>query len=192
LAKILESNGYRIFSVSDSKGTATDCKNGLPVEMLKKYKEETGSVANYPGAEKSEKEMTCFEQDADILVPAALENTIHKDNAKVIKAKVILELANGPVTPEADEILKNMGVLVVPDILANAGGVTVSYFEQVQNAAGYYWKEQEVLEKLKETILEAFDSVWMKKEKHQTDMRTAAHILALERVAAAMRDRGQV
>lgn len=188
MAKILDKAGYKIISVSDSKGTVNDCK-GLPIDAIAKYKEETGSVANYPAAE-GEKGLTCFEQDADILIPAALENTIHKDNAEVIKAKVILELANGPVTPEADKILEKKGVLVVPDILANAGGVTVSYFEQVQNAYGYYWSEEEVLSKLKELMDKAFDDVWMKKEEYKTSMRTAAYILALERVAKAMKDRG--
>lgn len=189
MAQILEKAGFKIVSVSDSKGTATDCKNGLSVEMLMKYKKETGSVANYPGAQGSNK-MECFEQEADILVPAALEGTIHKGNAEVVRAKVVLELANGPVTPEADEILNKKGIMVIPDILANAGGVAVSYFEQVQNAYGYYWTEKEVLEKLEKLMHEAFDDVWMKKEKYKTDLRTAAYILAIERVAQAMRDRG--
>jgi len=191
MAKILERAGYKIVSVSDSHGTATDCKNGLPVETLMQYKMKTGSVANYPGAEGS-KELSCMEQDADILIPAALENSIHADNAELIKAKIILELANGPITPEADEILKQKGVLIIPDILANAGGVTVSYFEQVQNAYGYYWKEEEVLEKLEEVMTRSFEDVWMKKEEYKTDLRTGAYILAFSRVAQAMRDRGMV
>jgi len=99
-------------------------------------------------------------------------------------------LANGPISPEADEILNQMGVLVVPDILANAGGVTVSYFEQVQNAYGYYWTEKEALNKLEGVMRKSFDEIWAVKEKHQTDMRTAAYILAVSRVAQAMRDRG--
>jgi len=190
MAKILEQAGYRIVSVSDSKGTATDCKNGLAVEALMKYKKETGTVANYPGAQGSQ-ELNCFEQEADILIPAALENSIHKDNAEAIKAKLIVELANGPITAEADEILNKKGVLIVPDILANAGGVAVSYFEQVQNAYGYYWTEAEVLAKLENLMRAAFDDVWMKKESYKTDMRTGAYILAIERVAEAMRSRGR-
>lgn len=190
MAKILEKEGYKIVSVSDSHGTATECDMGLPVEALMKYKQETGSVANFPGAKGSNK-LQCFEQDADILVPAALENSITKDNAKLVKARLIIELANGPITPEADEILNRKGTLIVPDILANAGGVAVSYFEQVQNAYGYYWTESEVLEKLKTLMDQAFQSVWTKKEEYKTDMRTAAYILALERVAQAMRDRGR-
>jgi glutamate dehydrogenase/leucine dehydrogenase len=189
MAQIMERAGYKIVSVSDSHGTATDCKNGLPVEALMKYKKETGSVANYPGAEGSEK-LNCFEQEADILIPAALENSIHKDNADAIRAKLIVELANGPITPEADEILNKKGVLIIPDILANAGGVAVSYFEQVQNAYGYYWTEEEVLKKLENLMNSAFQDVWMKKEEYKTSMRNGAYILAIERVATAMRDRG--
>ncbi|HLN19241.1 MAG TPA: Glu/Leu/Phe/Val dehydrogenase [Patescibacteria group bacterium] len=191
IAKIMEKSGFKIVSVSDSHGTATDCKNGLSVEMLMKYKKETGSVANYPGADGTNK-LTCFEQDADILVPAALEGTIHKDNADVIKARIILELANGPVTSEADEIFDKKGVMVIPDILANAGGVGVSYFEQIQNATSLYWSEGEVLKRLEKMMHTAFEDVWMKKEQYKTNLRTAANILAVERVAQAMKDRGRV
>lgn len=189
MAQIMERSGYKIISVSDSHGTATDCKNGLSVEALMKYKKETGSVANYPGADTTNK-FECMEQDADILIPAALENSITKDNADLIKAKLIVELANGPITPEADEILNSKGVLIVPDILANAGGVAVSYFEQVQNAYGYYWTEEEVLAKLENLMAAAFQDVWMKKEEYKTSMRNGANILALERVVEAMKARG--
>ena len=188
MAKILYKMGYKIVAVSDSRGTAVNCM-GLDPEEVEKHKMQTGSVANYAGAEKIVG-AHCFEQEADILIPAALENAITKDNAHTIKAKVIIELANGPVSPEADEILNKMGVLVVPDILANAGGVTVSYFEQVQNAYGYYWTEKEALNKLEGVMRKSFDEIWAVKEKHQTDMRTAAYILAVSRVAQAMRDRG--
>lgn len=188
IAKILFKMGYKIVAVSDSRGTAVNCM-GIDPDEIEKHKEKTGSVANYAGAEKIVG-AHCFEQDADILIPAALENSITKENAHIIKAKVIIELANGPVTPEADEILNKKGILVVPDILANAGGVTVSYFEQVQNAYGYYWTEKEVLNKLEGVMRKSFDEIWTLKEKHRTDMRTAAYILAVSRVAQAMRDRG--
>lgn len=188
MAQILQTNGYKIIAVSDSKGTVVNCM-GLDVKELYKHKQKTGSVANYMGAEELGA-AHCFEQEADILIPAALENSIHKDNAREIKAKLIIELANGPITPEADEILMDMGVLVVPDILANAGGVTVSYFEQVQNAYGYYWSEEDVLQKLEKIMRTAFDAIWDKKEEHKTDMRTAAYVLAVERIAQAMKDRG--
>jgi glutamate dehydrogenase/leucine dehydrogenase len=188
MARILQKAGYKIIAVSDSKGTAVNMM-GLDAEEVYKHKQKTGSVANYLGAEEIGGKH-CFEQEADILIPAALENSIHKDNARTIKAKLIVELANGPITPEADEILLDMGVVVVPDILANAGGVTVSYFEQVQNTYGYYWTEQEVLEKLEKIMRRSFEEIWDKKLKHQTNMRTAAYILAIERIAQAMKDRG--
>lgn len=188
MAKILQKEGYKIIVVSDSRGTAVNCM-GLDSESVMKHKIKTGSVANYPGAEEMGG-MHCFEQDSDILIPAALENTITKDNANMIKAKIILELANGPITPEADEILRNKNILVIPDILANAGGVTVSYFEQVQNAYGYYWSEKKILNRLEEIMVNSFNAVWEKKEEYKTDMRTGAYILALFRVAEAMRDRG--
>ena len=124
------------------------------------------------------------------MVPAALENQITAANADAVKAKLIVELANGPTTPEADAVLFKKGIVVAPDILANAGGVTVSYFEQAQNASNYYWSEAEVLEKLKKIMVEAFDSVWEKKEKYAVDLRTAAFVLAVERVAEAMKARG--
>ncbi len=189
MAKILRQMGYKIIAVSDSRGTAVNCM-GLDPEELLKHKGKTGSVANYPGAEEVGA-MHCFQQEADILIPAALENSIGPEEAKIIKAKVIIELANGPVTPAADEVLASKGVLVVPDILANAGGVTVSYFEQVQNASGDYWTEEKVLHKLEKKMRDSFNQVWEAKEKHQTDMRTAAYILAVSRVAQAMRDRGR-
>jgi glutamate dehydrogenase len=161
----------------------------LDVQGLIEHKEKSGSVKNYPGGEKFVG-AHCFEQDMDILIPAALENSITKENVENIKAKLIVELANGPITPEADEILLQKGKLIVPDILANAGGVMVSYFEQVQNAYGYYWNEHEVMGKLEGGMRQSFEQIWAVKEKHQTDLRTAAYILAVERVAQAMKDRG--
>lgn len=123
---------------------------------------------------------------------AALENSVTAENAGSIKAKVIIELANGPVTKEATEILTDKNVVIVPDILANAGGVAVSYFEQVQNAYNYYWEEKDVLEKLEKIMNVAFEEVWARKENYATDMRTGAYILAVERIAQAMKDRGWV
>jgi glutamate dehydrogenase len=188
MALILQAMGYKITTVSDSKGMVVNC-SGLDVEELINYKKKTGSVKNFPNGERVEGSL-CLEQDADILIPAALENSIHKDNAPAIKAKLIVELANGPVTPEADEILGAKGVLVVPDILANAGGVVVSYIEQVQNAYNFYWTKNKVLQKLEEIMCRSFAEIWEVKEKYKIDMRTAAYILAVGRVAQAMRDRG--
>lgn len=189
IADILKKAGHRIMAVSDSRATIVN-PAGLDPEEVLKHKKTTGSVAGYPGAEGLGVEH-CLEQDVDILIPAALENTINRNNAEDIKAKIILELANGPVTAEADEILKKKGVLVLPDILANAGGVTVSYFEQVQNTYGLYWSEREVLGKLEAVMVKSFGDVWERKERFGADMRTGAYLLALDRVAQAMRDRGR-
>ncbi len=192
MAKILSGLGYKIVAVSDSKGGVKTMNNEqLAINNLEKYKQEHGSVDGFEGTETITNEQL-LELDVDVLVPAALENQITVGNADRIKAKVVLELANGPTTPEADEIMFKKGILVVPDVLSNAGGVTVSYFEQVQNAYNYYWTENEVLEKLKKIMDDAFEAVWNTKEKYSIPMRTAAFVLAVERIATAMKDRGGV
>lgn len=188
MAEILQKHGYRIIAVSDSQGIISNCM-GLDIVELKKHKEKTGKVVGYVGGESSE--IHCSAHDADIFIPAALENSITLENVKKIKAKLIVEVANGPITPEADHVLAKRNILVVPDILANAGGVAVSYFEQVQNAYGYYWKEEEVLEKLEEKMKDSFNRVWEEKMRHTTTMRMGAYILAVKRVADAMKDRGR-
>lgn len=187
MAKILYSLGYKIVAASDSKGGVKNL-NGLDVEKLDQHKEKTGSVVGFEGTETISNE-ELLEMDVNVIIPAALENVITAENAARVKAKMIVELANGPVTPEADEILHKNGILFVPDILSNAGGVTVSYFEQVQNAMNYYWTEQEVLEKLEKIMVKAFHEVWETKEKYNIDMRTAAFVMAVERVAQAMKAR---
>ncbi|MDA3839556.1 MAG: Glu/Leu/Phe/Val dehydrogenase [Patescibacteria group bacterium] len=189
LAQILQDKGYKIIGASDSKGTIVN-PMGLDVRKLQAYKNLTGSVHNYEGGECLEPEMG-ISQDVDILVPAALEDYINEDNAKSVKAKIIVELANGPVTPVADKILNEKNILVIPDILANAGGVAVSYLEQVQNSYGFYWSEEEVLAKLKAIMDKSFIEVWEKKEEYQTSMRMGAYALAVSRVAQAMKDRGR-
>lgn len=188
MAKILYSLGYKIVAASDSKGGVKNM-NGLDVEKLDQHKEKTGSVVGFEGTESVSNE-ELLEMDVHVLVPAALENVITGENAARVKAKMIVELANGPVTPEADEILHKNNVLFVPDILSNAGGVTVSYFEQVQNASNYYWTEEEVLEKLERIMVRAFNEVWETKEKYGINMRTAAFVRAVERVTEAMKLRG--
>ena len=181
MAKILDEKGYKVVSVSDSKGGIKNTE-GLNIEKLNEHKAITRSVIDFEGTENISNE-EILELDVDILVPAALENVITKENAQNIKAKAVVELANGPTTPEADEILKEKGVVVVPDVLANAGGVTVSYFEWDQNVKGEHWSEEDVLEKLEKIMVNAFDEVWETKEKYSIDMRTAAFVKAVERVA---------
>ena len=131
-----------------------------------------------------------LELDVDILIPAALENQITQKNAGKINAKIIVELANGPTTKDADEILNKKKVLVVPDILANAGGVTVSYFEWVQNKAGFYWTREDVYNKLESIMIQSFKDVKERSEKYNVDMRTASYILALERITSAIEAKG--
>ena len=188
MAEILSENGYKITAASDTKGGVGN-PAGLDAKKLEEHKKNTGSVIGFVGGENLNADILDIE--TDILILAALENVVTAENADKIKAKVILELANGPVSPEADEILNKKGVIIVPDILANAGGVAVSYLEQVQNAYMYYWSEEEVLSKLKEMMGKGFNDVWVAKESNRTSMRKGAYILAVARVAQAMRDRGQ-
>jgi glutamate dehydrogenase/leucine dehydrogenase len=183
-ARLLHEIGCKIIAVSDSRG-AIYAPNGLdPIKVLE-HKNKTGSVLDYPDSKVLTNEQL-LELDCDILVPAALENQITQGNAANIKAKILAEGANGPVTPEADEILFNRGVFVIPDILANSGGVIVSYFEQVQNQMNYYWPEDEVRAKLKQTITKAFNDVLSMSKQHNANMRVAAYILAVKRVADAL------
>lgn len=197
-AKILSNEDYSVVAVSDSRGgiiQESRIKNqesrmeGLDIEKVLEFKKKTGSVVGFQRTKQITNEELLI-LDVDVLIPAALENQITAKNAKDIKAKIILELANGPTTPEADKILDAKGILVVPDILANAGGVLVSYFEWAQNRMGYYWDEAEVNAKLKKQMVKSFNDVWDRKEKYGVDTRVAANILALERVVKAMKLRG--
>ncbi|MCT4592227.1 MAG: Glu/Leu/Phe/Val dehydrogenase [Candidatus Gracilibacteria bacterium] len=189
-AQILKAQGFEIVGVSDSKGGIYS-ESGLNVDEIMKIKNETGSVQNTPNVEKCTNE-ELIEKNCDILILAALENQVHKDNANNIKAKIILELANGPITPEADEILCEKGVEVIPDILANAGGVTVSYFEMVQNAMNYYWTEEEVQAKLKTIMEQSLEDVLREKNRCKCDMRTGAFISAIARIEKALSLRGRI
>ena len=183
-ARLLHEVGCKIIAVSDSKGGACN-PEGLDPEKVLAHKDKTGSVVDYPGSTFITNEQL-LELECDILVPAALENQITKANADKIKAKIVAEGANGPVTPDADEILFKKGIFVIPDILANSGGVIVSYFEQVQNQMNYYWTEEEVRNKLKETITKAFHDVLNMSKQHNVNMRIAAYMLAVKRVADAL------
>lgn len=189
LAKILQEAGYRVVALADSKGTIYNEK-GLDIALLEAHKKETGKLTGANAGEELSRE-AILGLPVDILIPAALENAVHEDNVHEVRAKVIVEVANGPVTPEAEAALVKRGVTVVPDVLANAGGVTVSYFEQVQNAYNYYWDEAEILEKLKQIMDTASDAVWQEKERYQTTARMGAYALAVKRVAEAMQDRGK-
>jgi len=186
-ARLLHEVGCKIIAVSDSKGGIYN-PNGLDPEKVLEHKNRTGSVVDYPESTFITNEQL-LELECDVLVPAALENQITKANADRIKAKIVAEGANGPTTPEADEILFKKGVFVIPDILANSGGVIVSYFEQVQNQMNYYWTEEEVRNKLKETITKAFYDVLEISKQYNANMRVAAYMLAVKRVADALMTR---
>ncbi|MFN3741197.1 MAG: Glu/Leu/Phe/Val family dehydrogenase [Anaerolineales bacterium] len=180
--------GLKVVAVSDSKGGIYN-PEGLDYEQVMAHKAKTGSVINFPGAQFVSNE-EILELDVTILIPAALENVINESNADRIKAKIIAELANGPTTPEADKILYQKGVYVIPDFLCNAGGVTVSYFEMVQNAYGYYWEEEEVHERLDKKMTKAFWTVHEMAQQRKVHNRLAAYLVAVSRVAEAVRLRG--
>ena len=189
--------GSKVVAISDSKG-GVYCEDGLDFKKLKEVKEKTGSVQNYEG--KNTKKISneeLLESKVDVLIPAAIENQITGDNADKINAKIVLELANGPVTPEADKILWEKGILDLPDFLVNSGGVIVSYFEWVQNLQAYYWTADEVYKKLDTIITNSFNSVidtqkqYASKDK-KISPRTAAYIVAVSRVVAAMKARGWI
>ena len=187
-AEILHSMGFTVLGVSDSSGGVYNEKGIDPFAVMKTKKEE-GSVT------KSSEGKTCtneelLEKKCDVLVLAAMENQVTEKNANKIKAKIFLELANGPTTAEADEILSKKGVIIIPDILANSGGVTVSYFEWVQNQAGYYWPIEEVEAKLKRVMVEALNRILKFRQKHKCTMREAAYISAFDRLDKALKMRG--
>lgn len=182
--------GAKVVAVCDSKG-AVCCLNGLPSQEIAKQKQKTSSVLNCQGSECITQE-ALVEMDVDVLVLAALEGVLTAKNADRVKAKVIVELANGPTTPEADEIIYKKGIHVIPDFLCNAGGVTVSYFEMVQNASMYYWDEKEVRERLDKRMTRAYHEVFDMSEKYHINMRKAAYAVAVSRVVEAMKARGWV
>lgn len=187
-ALILQKYGAKIVAISNSR-LCIYSDNGIDVEKLMEYREKTGNIAGFADTKELPKE-DIFTLDVDILVPAALENVITSQNADKIKAKIVAEGANGPTTPEADEILDKKGVWVIPDILANAGGVTVSYFEWVQNLYGFYWTEEEVLKREEQLMVDAFNNVYDISQKYNVNMRTAAYMLSIKRVAEAMKAKG--
>lgn len=187
MARFMDEAGAKVVAISDSKG-AVYCNEGIDVEKAIEHKQNTGYVEGLEGTQKLEYDLLTM--DCDILVPAALENVITQDNAHNVKAKIIAEAANGPTTPEATEILYEKGTLIIPDILASSGGVTVSYFEWVQNNEGFYWTEEEVTEKLEQKMKKAFNKVYNIAQEQGVGMRLAAHIAGIEKVVEAMRLRG--
>jgi glutamate dehydrogenase (NAD(P)+) len=187
-AKLLAREGCRVIAVSDSKGGVYNSK-GLDMESLLSYKKETGSIIGFKGAETiTNAELLAI--TCDILVPAAIEYQITASNAAQVKAKIVVEGANGPTTPEADKILYDNGVLVIPDVLANIGGVIVSYFEWVQNIESFFWDEEEINNRLQKIITNAFAEVLEISKAEKTDIRSAAHMLAIKRLVSAMSIRG--
>ena len=188
LARFLAEDGANVIAISDSTAGLHNPK-GIDVQAAFAHKRETGTLAGFRGAEAITNEELLL-VECDVLAPCALEQVITTDNAAQVKAKIVVEGANGPVTPSADEILEEKGILVLPDILANAGGVVVSYFEWVQGLQEYFWKEAEVNAKLNDIITRAFNETWATMESRGVSMRLAAYGLAVRRVAEATTTRG--
>jgi glutamate dehydrogenase/leucine dehydrogenase len=187
-AHLLDGAQADVIAVSDSQGCIYD-KNGLHIPKLMTHKERTGSVVDFPGSEPiTPDELLAL--DCDILIPAALENSINGKNAPSVRARIIAEAANGPLTPEADQILNDKGAFIIPDILCNAGGVTVSYFEWVQNEQHLHWDLAEVNTRLEKVMNRAFQEVLDTHQERRVDMRTAANVVAIARVVEATTTRG--
>lgn len=187
-ARLLHEAGARVVAVSDAHG-AVYHPEGLVPRAVREHRDRTGSVVGFPGAQ-TITNAELLELDCDLLVPAAIENQITRHNAAAVKAKVVVEGANGPTTPQADEILRQRGVFVVPDILANAGGVVVSYFEWVQDRYGYFWREDQVRTRLEAKMRQAFHDVLELSTQLGVDLRTGAYCLGVQRIVEARRLRG--
>ncbi|GAB4073858.1 NAD-specific glutamate dehydrogenase [Barrientosiimonas marina] len=189
LSKFMHDEGAKVVGISDAYGAIYDA-NGLDVDYLLEKRDSFGTVTNQFDNPISNKEL--FSQDCDILIPAAIANQITEENARDIKASIIVEAANGPTTREATKILTDRGVLLVPDVLASSGGVTVSYFEWVQNNQGYYWSAENVANMLQSNLVNAFNKVYDASETHKVNMRLAAFMVGIRRLAEAVRFRGWV
>src|SRR5207245_373976 len=186
-AQLLAKGGAKVIAVSDSHAGVVN-PAGLNVEELLAFKVKTHSVEGFPGAEAISSE-ALVELQCDILIPAALENQITMQNAERVKARIVAEAANGPTTPDADLLLHNRGIMVIPDVLANAGGVTVSYFEWVQDLQELFWDEDDVNRRLERVMVKAFADVHGTAKKYKIDMRTGAYIVGIQRVATEMSTR---
>src|ERR1700733_13996037 len=187
-AKLMSRAGFKVVCIIEWDGAVYNAK-GLDIPALAKHRNETGSIKGFEGGEPIDKTEAMF-LETDVLLPAAKENVITSENAHRLRTKILCEGANGPTTPVADPVLAEKGIFVIPDILANAGGVTVSYFEWVQDRQGYFWNEQMVNDRLEEIMINSFQDVVAYAEKHQVNNRTAAYMLALDRVAYAIKLRG--
>jgi glutamate dehydrogenase (NAD(P)+) len=187
-AKLMSAAGFKIIAIVEYDGAVYN-PHGLDIPRLQTHRKETGSITGFQGGEDMDKAEAMF-LECDVLIPAATENVITSQNADRIRCKILCEGANGPTTPLGDEILASKGVFVIPDILANAGGVTVSYFEWVQDRQGFFWNERLVNERLQEIMDESFDAVVEFADTHRVHNRTAAYMLALDRVVRAIRLRG--
>ena len=188
IARLVAQDGGRVVAACDSRSGIVS-ESGLDIQAALKHKEETGALYGLPGAKEIASD-DVLEVDCDVLCPSALENSITLSNVGRVKAKIIAELANGPTTPGADRVLEDNGVLLIPDILANAGGVTVSYYEWVQDQYSFFWSERRINQTLEETIGDAFNKVHQTASRYGVDMRTGAYILAVGRVAEATSVRG--
>ena len=188
LARILDDNGHKVVAVSDAEGGIMD-PEGLDIQKIFEQYEKDGDLEKFGNKEISNSEL--LELDVDVLIPAAIENQITMENVEDIQADHVLEMANGPTTPEADSVLEDRGIPVIPDILANAGGVTVSYFEWLQNISNEYWTEEEVNEKLEKYMKKAFRNVLKVKEDEEVSFRDAAYRVGLERIIEAEKARGR-
>ncbi|HLV93987.1 MAG TPA: Glu/Leu/Phe/Val dehydrogenase [Candidatus Acidoferrales bacterium] len=187
-ARLFTEKKAKVIAISDSRGGVFNSRGIDPLKAMR-YKDRSGTVVGMPGTSRISND-DLLTLKCDILIPAALENSITLNNADQIKAKIVAEAANGPTTPHADEVLARRGIMVLPDILANAGGVTVSYFEWVQDLQGFFWSEDEVKVKLETVMRRAFHEVHEMTRKHRAHMRTGAYVLAVGRVAEATLVRG--
>ncbi len=187
-ANFLYDFGAKIVAVADVWGAIYD-EEGLDIAALRKYNAEHGKIEGFPGSKTIDRDEVLY-MDVDILVPAAMENVLTSENASKVKAKIVCEGANGPTTPEAETILNKKNIVVVPDILANAGGVTVSYFEWVQNLYNYYWTDEEVSQKEELMMMDALNEVYKLSKTHNVTLRTAAYMRSIKRVAEAMKAKG--
>jgi glutamate dehydrogenase (NAD(P)+) len=184
----MQARGYKIVGIAEKDGGLFN-PNGIDIGQLVEYKYRNESILSFPGAEAMPSEELLI-SDCEILIPAATENVITSRNADKVKARIVVEGANGPTTAVADDILAEKRIFVVPDILANAGGVTASYFEWVQDRQGYFWKEAAVNEQLETILRDSFDDVIRYAESHNVNNRIAAYMLAIDRVAFTIRQRG--